>query len=96
MWREPTKGTKKYEYLSTQNNSVSTGISEENPRGSEENPRETALVKLLLNKHLLNITGNGGDYQTACSPEENPRETGFACEEIGGKLRTKVSNGEIY
>ncbi len=49
-WREPTKGTKKYEYLSTQNNSVSTGI-------SEENPRETALVKLLLNKHLLNITG---------------------------------------
>ncbi len=49
-WREPTKGTKKYEYLSTQNNSVSTGI-------SEENPRETPLVKLLLNKHLLNITG---------------------------------------
>ncbi len=56
-----------------------------------------ALVKLLLNKHLLNITGNGGgDYQTACSPEENPRETGVTCEELGGKLRIKVSSGEIY
>ncbi len=55
-----------------------------------------ALVKLLLNKYLLNITGMEGETIRLHAHLRRIRESLASLEEIGGKLRIRVSSGEIY